>query len=528
MRSLIRLATAIVLVLGATTTLGAQPFGGGGGNQFPVDDPILRQMWAEGMDRSQTWTMMQVLTDSIGPRLTGSPGMRSANDWLVAMYGSWGVTARNEQYGTWRHWRRGVSHIDLMAPRVRSLEGMMLAWSPGTPRGQPVTAETILIPDLADSAAFRVWLPQVRGKMVLVSGALASCRPLANLEEFALPATLERMRQERQADAQAWNQRIQRTGHNAVTLPRALEDAGAVAVVTSQWSNGWGVNKIFQARTTRVPTVELSCEDYGLVYRLTDRGQGARLRITADAEFGGEQPVFNTIAEIRGTEKPDEYIMLSAHLDSWDGSSGATDNATGTIVMLEAIRILRQHYPNPKRTILVGHWNGEEQGLNGSRAFAEDHPEVVNGLHALFNQDNGTGRVVNVSASGLVGASANLANYFARLPSQLSNNVRLGFPGSPAGGGSDHASFVCRGAPGFSLSSLSWDYGTYTWHTNRDTFDKVVFDDVKMNATMTAMLVYLAAEDPDPMPRDRRVMPLNQQGNPTQWPACPDAARRTP
>lgn len=520
-------AVITLAVLGMATPAAAQPFGGGGGNQFPVDDPVIRQMWTEGMERSQVWPLLQVLTDSIGPRLTGSPNIRSANDWLVAMYRSWGVEARNETYGTWTNWRRGVSHIDLIAPRVRSLEGTMLAWSPGTPRGQPVTAETIIVPDLPNAEAFTAWLPNVRGKIVLMSGPMASCRPLGNIEEFALPATLERMRTQRQADAQAWNQRIQRTGYNNTTLPRALEDAGAVAVVTFQWSNGWGVNKIFQARTTRVPTVELSCEDYGLVYRLTDRNQGPRLRIAADAEFLGERPVFNTIAEILGSEKPDEYIMLSAHLDSWDGSSGATDNATGTVVMMEAIRILRQHYPNPKRTILVGHWNGEEQGLNGSRAFAEDNPKVVEGLHALFNQDNGTGRVVNVSASGLVGASANLANYFARVPSQIANNVRLNFPGSPAGGGSDHASFVCRGAPGFSLSSISWDYGTYTWHTNRDTFDKVVFDDVMMNATLTAMLVYLASEDPDPMPRDRRVMPAGPQGQ-QSWPACPPAARRTP
>jgi len=507
--------------------LAAQP-GGGGGNAFPSADPVIQQMWAEGMDRSQTWPLMQVLTDSIGPRLTGSPGIKSANDWLVAMYGKWGVTARNQQYGTWMNWRRGTSHIDLMAPRVRSLEGQMLAWSPGTPRGQPLTAETVLIPDLADSSAFRAWLPAVRGKIVLISGALASCRPLSSIEEFALPATLESMRAQRTADAQAWQRRIQRTGLSGTTLPRALEQAGAVAVVSSQWSNGWGVNKVFQARTTTVPTVELSCEDYGLVYRLTEQNQGARLRIAADAEFLGEQPVFNTIAEIRGSEKPDEYVMLSAHLDSWDGSSGATDNATGTITMLEAIRILRVTYPNPKRTILVGHWSGEEQGLNGSRAFAADNPRVVAGLHALFNQDNGTGRVVNVSASGFVGASANLASYFAKLPSRLSGNVTLNFPGSPAGGGSDHAAFVCHGAPGFSLSALNWEYGTYTWHTNRDTFDKVVFDDLKMNATMTAMLVYLASEDPDPMPRERRVMPTNQQGVQQNWPTCGTPTRATP
>jgi carboxypeptidase Q len=247
MRRLSRAVLSLVLV-SLPAAAAAQGFGGGGGNAFPSNDPVIRQMWAEGMERSQTWTLMQVLTDSIGPRLTGSPGMKSANDWLVAMYGKWGVSARNEQYGTWRQWRRGTSHIDLMAPRVRALEGTMLAWSPGTPRGQPVTAETILLADVPDSAAFQAWLPTVRGKFVLVSGALASCRPVDNLEEFATPATFERMRAQRTADAQAWSQRLQRSGRSATTLPAALEEAGALGVVTSQWSNGWGVNKIFQAR----------------------------------------------------------------------------------------------------------------------------------------------------------------------------------------------------------------------------------------------------------------------------------------
>jgi Zn-dependent M28 family amino/carboxypeptidase len=233
-------------------------------------------------------------------------------------------------------------------------------------------------------------------------------------------------------------------------------------------------------------------------------------------------PVFNTIAEIRGAERPDEYVMMSAHFDSWDGASGATDNGTGTVTMLEAMRILRQVYPNPKRTILVGHWSGEEQGLIGSRAFAADHPEVVRGLQALFNQDNGTGRVVNISGSGLVAASGTYARWLAKLPTEITRHfTNVNFPGNPPGGGSDHASFICHGAPAFGLGALSWDYGTYTWHTNRDTFDKIVFDDLKNNATLVAMLVYLASEDAERVPRERRVMPANPQtGSPGVWPVC--------
>src|SRR5690606_27677665 len=186
-------------------------------------------------------------------------------------------------------------------------------------------------------------------------------------------------------------------------------------------------------------------EDYGLVWRLAENEQGPRLRITADAEFLGEVPVFNTIATIPGSEKPDEYIVLSAHFDSWDGSSGATDNGTGTITMLEAMRILKEVYPQPKRTIIAGHWGGEEQGLNGSRAFAADHPEIVEGLQVLLNQDNGTGRVSNISLQGFTGAGADFARWLSLVPGEITQHIDLQLPGFPGGGGSDYAAFVCYG-----------------------------------------------------------------------------------
>ncbi len=493
---------------------------------LPTDDPVLHRLWSEGNEHSRAMLMMQVLADSIGPRLTGSPGIKAGNEWLLAMYRSWGIAARNEPYGTWVSWKRGVSHIDLVAPRVRSLEGTMLAWSPGT-GGKPAEGSPIILPEVTDSAAFRTWLPQVKNRFVLISQPQPTCRPDSSFKQFALPETFDRLVKDRTAAREAWTARVQHTGLSQRDLPKALEQAGARGVVTSLWSQGWGVTKIFQARTENVPTVELSCEDYGLVYRLTEHNQGPVLRITAESALQGELPVWNTIAEIKGSEKPDEYVMLSAHFDSWDGSSGATDNGTGTITMLEAMRILKTVYPHPRRTILVGHWSGEEQGLNGSRAFAADHPEIVKGLQALFNQDNGTGRIVNVSTAGLTGASANFGRYFSTLPTEFTRNVTLAFPGQPAGGGSDNASFICYGAPGFGLGSLPWEYFSYTWHTNRDTFDKVVGDELQSNATMTAMLVYLASEDPVVMPRERRVMPLDGQGQQTKWPECVTPARAT-
>ena len=130
---------------------------------YTTNDQTIRQIWAEGMNSSQAYRLAQVLSDSIGPRLTGTPGIKRGNDWLVATYKSWGVDARNEQYGKWKGWRRGTTHLDLMSPRVRTLEGTLLAWSAGT-GGKDVTAATVILPEVADSSAFVAWLPQAKGK----------------------------------------------------------------------------------------------------------------------------------------------------------------------------------------------------------------------------------------------------------------------------------------------------------------------------------------------------------------------------
>jgi hypothetical protein len=516
-----RLFVAAALLAALPSALRAQ--------SFATEDPVLRRIWSLGMDSSQVYRLAQVLTDSIGPRLTGTPQQKAAHDWAVAQYQRWGIPARQEQYGTWRGWRRGTTHIDLIAPRVRTLEGTMLAWSPGT-RGN-VEGPVIVLPELTDSAALARWLPQARGKFVAISFAEPTCRPNRQMQEFAVSTDWwDRFRSERDTARVRFNRSVTAAARNANGLRAQLEAAGALGILQSNWSNDYGVNKIFGTNTQRIPTIDLSCEDYGLVYRLAANQQGPRVRVNATAEFLGNVPTWNTIAEIRGSEKPAEYVMLSAHFDSWESSSGATDNATGTVTMMEAMRLLKAAYPNPKRTILVGHWSGEEQGLNGSRAFAKDHPEIVEGLQALFNQDNGTGRVQNLSAQGLMGAGEHLARWLARVPNEIAQHVRLNVPGSPGGGGSDYASFICAGAPAFSLSSLDWGYFTYTWHTNRDTFDKIVIDEVKNNAVLTAMLAYLAAEDAERVPRERRTVMGRSQfsGQAATWPQCRDGQRATP
>ncbi|MDB4877908.1 MAG: peptidase family protein [Gemmatimonadetes bacterium] len=572
-----------VLTLTAAASAGAQQ----------SSDPTVQRIFRLGMDSSHVQSLAHTLFDSIGPRLTGSPGLRSASDWVIKTYQSWGVDAKREQYGTWRGWRRGVSHIDLVAPRVRSLEGLMLAWSPGT-KGQPVTAQAIVLPKFRDSTEFVKWLPQAKGKIVLLSPAWPTCRPSEDWMRWSTPEAMQRMDQEIADMQKDWavdpdSTKLYRgTGYGLAlgtgTLGTRLEKAGVAGMISSRTklsgfpnpsgadaggrggrgggrggpaggasargggpaaslatggrgganappgAGGWGTIEVFETYNTLAPAVTLTCEDYGLVYRLADHNEKPMVRLDLDAQLLGEQPAFNTIGMIKGTEKPNEYVMLSAHFDSWDASSGATDNGTGTLMAMEAMRILKQAYPHPKRTIMVGHWASEEQGLNGSRAFTEDHPEVMKGLQALFNQDNGTGRVQSLSASGLTDMGRHLKSWYSQLPrfytDSMSNNVvSWSFNDVPTGnpGGTDGAVFSCYGTPSFGMGAVSWNYSTYTWHTNRDTYDKVVFDDLKHNATLAAELAYLASEDPEFISREK---------SPGEWPAnwpanCGKAPRKT-
>ena len=572
MRRFHLLAALALTALCLSTRAGAQRGGGRGGPaqepvypdppalSFPTPDPIIKQIWAIGMDSSRVRPFSQVLFDSLGPRLMGTPNTKAAQDWLVKTYTSFGVTAKNEQYGTWRGWVRGHSHIDLIAPRQRTLEGQMVGYSPGT-GGKNVDAEPILMPQFADSTEFVKWLPQAKGKLVMASVTRESCRPNAEWLAFSYPQSIAR----RDTANRQFATYGRGTGYNLAlgggSLSQRLDKAGVAGLITSRPKDQIGAMEIFETYSTVVPTIALSCEDYGLVYRLAQNNQHPKLRLNLDAKLLGEQPVFNTVATIPGAAKANEYVVLSAHFDSWDGSSGATDNGTGTITMLEAMRILKQVLPRPQRTIIAGHWTGEEEGEVGSKAFSEDHPDIVKGLQGVFNQDNGTGRIVRVGAGGLPSGAEHLTEWLSKVPNVFQQQVGFtGQPmpiGGPAGGGSDDYSFSCYGAPTFGLGALGWNYNSVTWHTDRDTYDKVVFDDLKSNATLTAMLAYLASEDQgrvtsiNPDSARRAVQPILDSiaaasggaagggrgagrggggrggGGPRLWPKCEKASRVT-
>lgn len=489
--------------------------------QQKVIDKIIK----EANENSELETLAHHLMDVIGPRLVGTPQMKASHDWVSQQYNEWGIESKNEHWGDWKAWNRGITHIDMVKPRVQSLYGTQLAWSPGT-SDKGVQGEVVTLPKVSGKAEFERWLSDVKGKIVLISQNQITGRPDYNWEEFATEESLEKLKSDKEDLAKVWRDNIKNTGYGnrrnsslSSEGIQKLEEAGALAIVSSYWSSAFGASKIFSASTKSIPTVNLQLEDYGMLYRLAESGNKPVIKIVAKSDDLGRAPTYNTLGTIKGVEKPNEYVMLSAHLDSWDGGTGATDNGTGTIIMMEAMRLLKKFYPNPKRTIIAGHWGSEEQGLNGSRSFVKDNPEVVSNLQALFNQDNGTGRVVRLSGGGFLHSYEFLSRWLNAVPRDITKHIETTFPGMPGGGGSDYASFLAAGAPGFSLSSLSWAYWNYTWHTNLDTYDKIVFDDVRNNAILTAILVYMACEDPESFPKEQRVMPISRRtGEPAKWP----------
>ncbi len=490
---------------------------------FPTDDPVIKQMWEVGIDNSQTEQLAHVLMDQIGPRLAGSPNLEAAQEWLLSLYEGWGVEARRERYGTWVGWQQGTLHVDMIEPRVQTLEAELMAWSPAT--DGPVEAEVVTLPSDLTAETLDDWLGTLSGKFVMMSPPEIMCRARQELEANARPETISRLDSLRREGRNQWFSRLRAFG-SFRGIEGRIEGAGALGIVNSRWSGGWGVNKVFSTSAETAVSIDLSCEDYGLLARLIEGGTTPVLRIDAKSEDIGEVPQFNVIAEIRGSELPDEYVLLGAHLDSWHAGTGATDNGTGTITMLEAMRILKETYPQPRRTIIVGHWGAEEMGGIGSAAFREDHPEVMDGLHVAFNQDNGTWRYEKIEGQGMLDAANHIPGWMTYVPTEIAGRVELEMPGAQNNRGSDHTSFLCEGLPSFRLQSPYDEYRQYTWHTNRDTYDKIVFDDLKENATLAAMLAYRASEDPNSFGQDRAILSIDQRtGQPRAWSQCREAQR---
>ncbi len=506
----------------------------------PAASDINAQIRKEAMENSQIMRTIHQLTDVYGPRLTGSPNHKAAADWAVKQMTGWGMENAHLEAWDFGHpgWVNERASGFITAPMQDSLVFEVLAWTPstkGTVKGEAVqmtiptrpSAENpnFQLPPTQDelTAYFNSIKANVRGKMVLVGRPQVIPVNFEPLTKRIDDATLTR-RFDPNA-AQTPPQRPQQQARPAPPTPRAGQLTGAqLAEQVDQFllDNGAAVrindagrehgqirafnNRSFDVNKV-VPTVVLRNEDYGRIWRTLSDNTPVSLEFDIRNRTIAEGTTsYNTIGEIVGTDKKDEVIMLGGHLDSWHAATGATDNAVGCAIMMEAARILKTLGVKPRRTVRVALWSGEEQGLLGSQAYVAKHfgsfetPTAnYEKFGGYFNIDSGTGRARGLSVFG----TPETATILREIAAPFADYGVVGAIATKSRGlgGSDHTSFNQAGLPGIGVQQDPIEYGTHTWHTNLDTYERIVEDDVKKSAAVIASAVYALAMRDQLLPR---------------------------
>ncbi|MEJ7811648.1 MAG: M20/M25/M40 family metallo-hydrolase [Gemmatimonadaceae bacterium] len=459
-----------------------------------ADSAAIRAIVAEGMTRSHVAADLMYLTDVIGPRLTGSAGMRRANDWTARKFREYRMdSAWLEPWKFGPSWERGPMTLTLVSPHRRQLQGASWAWAPGT---NGVLAGDVVYMDARTTAEFRQrFAGKLRGKWAML-GAPA---PIWNPDGPAMTA----------ADA-ARRDSIVRAVSAPPTDPaeqefrqmrRALAAAEGIAGNIRDAAKEHALLNMSgsPAAVSTMPDIVVPHETYTQFYRLLQAGETVRIEADIRNTLGRDSVMqYNTIAEIRGSERSGEVVLLGAHLDSWDLGTGTSDNATGSIAVLEAARILRGAGVKPKRTIRFALFSGEEEGLYGSQMYADAHRGEMGNVQAVMVLDNGTGRVRGVALQGRDEMRDLWRALFAPIAELGPFVVRSGNKG-----GTDHLSFVPFGVPTFNFDQESRGYD-HTHHSQSDTFDHAVLDDLRQAATVMAATAYGLANLPELLPRRTR------------------------
>lgn len=499
----------------------------------------------QGMNRSQVMQTLSYMTDVIGSRLTGSPGMKRANEWTRDTMAKWGMqNAHLEAWGPFgRGWSLRKFSAAMVEPDYTPLIAYPAAWSPST-KGL-VTSEIVMF-DAQTAADYAKFKGQLAGKIVLVS----PIRPVRALEK-GLVDRFDDGRLKKMAEAPdpavsgdtgnpppaALRGISDYFNAQAKRLKFLIEEGAAVMIDNSPAGSGGtvfvqGANvavempelktfeelfdspafapqlKKYAANT--LPQVTLATEDYNRLVRMANLGAKPRLAIEIDAQFHEEDLMgYNTVAEIPGSdpELKDEVVMLGGHLDSWHSSTGATDNAAGCAAVMEAARIIIASGLKPRRTIRVALWSGEEQGLFGSRAYVAKHfGELKNGtlvkgpeyekLSAYYNLDNGTGRIRGVYMQGNAATRSFFETWLAPFGDLEAKTLTLANTS-----GTDHLPFDAIGLPGFQFIQDAVEYNSRTHHSNQDNFDRIQADDMKQAATIIASFAYQTAMMDGRLPR---------------------------
>jgi hypothetical protein len=515
------------------------------------DLTLVSRIKLEAYDHSQVMDTLSYLTDVYGPRLTASPEFQQAAEWAVGRLKSYGAEdAKLEKWGTFgRSWALKQYSIEMLEPRYAVLDAAPMAWSDVT-RG-PVTGEVIYAPyggpvQTLDPAKqqqdleryIAMWKGKLKGKIVLLtrprdltpSKELAFSRytdkelsdltpapePLARLSEILKLEIPDDPEEER-----AFFRRLppgigQQLGDErrkvANRRTKFLKEEGVLAVITTSLGSANGLIFVQSAgpweakETLAAPSFVVAREQYNRMARLVEKKIPVKMRFNLAADISAKDvDGYNVVAELPGGAKKDEVVMIGAHLDSWHSGTGATDNAAGSAVMIEVMRILKSLNLKLDRTVRIALWSGEEEGIFGSEGYVKQHfgdPETMKltGEHAklsgYFNFDNGTGKIRGVYLQGNDAMRPLFEQWFAPFRDEGVTTITIRNTG-----GTDHLSFNAVGLPGFQFIQDPMDYFNTTHHSQVDTLDHVRGEDLMQASSIIATIVYQAANRPDLLPR---------------------------
>jgi len=517
-------------------------------------EDLLARIRQEEKNNSQIMKTMHMFTDVYGPRLTGSPNHKAAAEWAVKQMTAWGLSNAHLEPWDFGHdgWLNERLTAMIVAPVKDVLTCEVLSWTPSTRGVVTAKAYQMILPERPSQEQLTAYLEtqkaKVRGRIVLagkhtvipvdlnppakrLTDEQAQQRYGPNARPFQFPTPTPTPTPAPGAPKPLTNRQIDEQ------LDTFLKNNGALIRVNDA---GFAFRRIraFNNRTFDItkalPTIVMSNEDYGRITRILADGTDVTLEFNIVNRIYPEgRTSYNTVAEMPGTDKADEVIMLGGHLDSWHAATGATDNAIGCAIMMEAARILKTLGVKPRRTIRVALWSGEEEGLLGSQAYVKEHfgsfenPKPgYEKFGGYFNIDSGTGRVRGAGVFGPPQAAEIMRKILE--PFQEDGVVGAVASRSRNLGGSDNTSFSQAGLPGIGMGQDPIEYDSHTWHTNFDTYERILEDDVKKDAVTVAWSVYQLAMRDDLLPRfanaDMPPLPTpspNAEPSPSPTPAKP-------
>lgn len=490
----------------------------GNAQEESLDLEAVQKIRQEGLNNSKVMEHAFYLTDVSGPRLNNSPGYLRAANWAKNKLEEYGLEAKLEAWGDWgKGWELQRSYVAMTVPYYRPLIAFPKAWCSGSNGLQ--NAEIIII-KAKDSVELDNYKGTLTGKIILL--------PRSDTLKPGFTADASRFTEEELIKMADWDPKNQPAANpqrgpggqrpsltvNINKLKEFARKEGAVAILSASTRGRDGTVFVSGGGSYAANAPEnfldimLAYEDYMSLYRLASNNIPVKLEVDVKTSFNSKDiKGYNVVAELKGTDKKlkEEVVMIGGHLDSWHGSTGATDNAAGCSVMMEVVRILKSSGLKPKRTIRICLWGGEEQGLHGSRNYVRNHlSDTVtrrsnsegDKVSAYFNLDNGTGKVRGVYLQGNAGVKAIFTKWLEPFNDLGAATITL-----QNTGGTDHLAFDGVGIPGFQFIQDEIDYNTRTHHTNMDSYDHLIADDLKQAATIIASFVYHTAQRAEKIPR---------------------------